>query len=313
MEKSDYSKEAHSFIEEQKINWPLASDNFKALSGVMVRNLNVFGEQIKVQFNPARIVSSAAKIDSKSISERPCFLCSKNSPAEQGRMDIHDKYWLLCNPFPIFTEHFTIPSRIHEAQSIYDHFTEMMELSALLSDYTLFYNGPRCGASAPDHLHFQAVTFGQMPLDIEVNKSLDNSSLPVICKNDKAVLYHYLSDSRSGFAIEAKDIESALSLFHTLYNVLPCEEGETEPKMNVFSYFKGEVWRILVMPRKLHRPRQYFLEDDGKILTSPGAADIGGLFITPRKEDFDKLTSEILEDIYSQVCYNSLEIKSILQ
>lgn len=311
MRRTDYSNVAHYFIEEQKRTWSLASDNFKALAGVLVKTLDVCGETVKVQFNPARMVSSAAKIDSRSISERPCFLCAKNAPPEQERMDIHERYWLLCNPFPIFTEHFTIPSRVHEAQNILGHFTDMMELSALLSDYTLFYNGPRCGASAPDHLHFQAVTYGQMPVDMLVNTCLDDKSLPVMCSKDGAVLYHYVSESRSGFVIESDDKASALSLFHALYDKLPLGDDDVEPKVNIFSYFKGDVWRILVIPRRQHRPRQYFLEGDARILTSPGAADVGGLFITPRKEDFDKLTSGMLEDIYSQVCYKSSETESM--
>lgn len=152
-----------SLLTEQKENWELARTNFAGLKTVRTKSFNFGDFEVKVQFNPARIVSSGAKVDAKTIAERKCFLCTENRPAEQTAVDAGD-YLVLVNPFPIFPEHFTIPRKEHVDQQIKPYFADMLELAEALDDYLIFYNGPRCGASAPDHMHFQAGTKNFLPL-----------------------------------------------------------------------------------------------------------------------------------------------------
>ena len=146
----------HNLLTEQLASWETARNNYAALSGVQVKELNVNGTLYKVQFNPARIVSSGAKVDAKSIKERKCFLCPANLPAVQKGIPFEGHYNILVNPFPIFPRHLTVPETAHVAQRIAPRFGDMLDLARQLTDYTIFYNGPKCGASAPDHAHFQA-------------------------------------------------------------------------------------------------------------------------------------------------------------
>lgn len=155
--------DAAAFITAQRAEWPLAARNFDALDGVEVRSIAMPGMDIKVQFNPARIVSSGAKVDARSLAERPCFLCGKNRPAEQRGIDWRG-YTVLVNPFPIFPRHLTIPAVGHTPQRIQGRVADMLALAAELPGYTVFYNGPRCGASAPDHMHFQAGNSDFLPI-----------------------------------------------------------------------------------------------------------------------------------------------------
>ena len=279
------SAEASALLRQQLGVWPLVAQNFKALEAVHLKQFEWNGLTVKVQFNPARIVSSGAKVDAKSIKARKCFLCPNHLPEEQLRLPFGERYQVLCNPFPIFPEHFTIPSLAHTPQLIVPQLDDFLEVVRSLDRFTLFYNGPRCGASAPDHAHFQAVTFGLMPL-----------------------LHHYL---RNGFILKAKTKEAMRSLFLRIYALLPVPEGEAEPMMNLFGWYREEEWILALIPRKRHRPWQYEAEGADHLLSSPGAADIGGLFITPLAEDFEKINPALLQDVYEQVCWSDQEVMEL--
>lgn len=162
---SDMNQTIHHLLTGQLASWETARNNYAALSGVRVKELNVNGILYKVQFNPARIVSSGAKVDAKSILERKCFLCPANLPPVQKGIPFGGHYNILVNPFPIFPRHLTVPELAHTPQRIATRFTDMLELAEALTDYTIFYNGPKCGASAPDHAHFQAGNKGFMPIE----------------------------------------------------------------------------------------------------------------------------------------------------
>lgn len=296
----------------QRVDWPLAQKNYLALEHIKTKSFNMGGFTIKIQFTPSRIISSGAKIDFKNLSERKCFLCPSNLPEEQEKLAFGTDYSVLCNPYPIFTEHFTIATHKHINQEILSRFGDFLELTRQLDAYTLFYNGPKSGASAPDHAHFQAVSRNIMPLDYEWKSLLDKQGKCLINQKD-GQLYTITNYLRNGFVIKAQTGNGASSLFQTVYHSLEKKDEETEPGMNLFGKYIDNSWVIILIPRKQHRPRQFYLEGEQQILSSPGGADIGGLFITAREEDFNKMTPEIICNIYQQVCYSNEEINEVAQ
>lgn len=303
------SAQASELLIKQRKTWPLAEKNYLALQTVQVKEFDFGHFTIKVQFNPSRIISSGAKIDAKSIRERLCFLCSENLPIEQERLPFGSHYLVLCNPYPILPRHFTIPTREHTRQEIRNRIQDFLELTYRMQPYTLFYNGPKCGASAPDHAHFQAGTRGTMPMDNEIDTYINPENC--IISESNGSLYKLTGYLRNGFIIKAKNSNTAITLFDRVYQALEIPEDEYEPRINLFcTYQKGE-WVLTLIPRRLHRPWQYFAEGEDLFLSSPGGADIGGLFITTRKEDFDKTTKDLLQDIYTQVCLNDKDIEEL--
>ena len=172
------SSQATELLAKQLVTWPLAEKNYKALEAVQVKSFDMGGFSIRAQFNPARIVSTGAKVDARSLKERKCFLCPENLPVEQERLPFGFRHLVLCNPYPIFPQHFTIPTRKHTPQLILPQWNDFLELTRRLAPFTVFYNGPRSGASAPDHAHFQAVTRGIMPLDEEVTQFIRHPYIP---------------------------------------------------------------------------------------------------------------------------------------
>ena len=281
MEDSSISR----FFNRQLEMWEDARHRFRDLKHVEVRQLS---DQLKVQFNPARIVSTGAKIDKHTLGERPCFLCERNRPKEQMTKQIDDHFQLLVNPFPILPVHFTIPATKHQPQSIYRHYGEMHRLLSLHSELMVFYNGPKCGASAPDHLHFQAGTSGVLPLQANWQR-LSRSLTDVISLNDEekiSVLRDFLVPA---FVIISKSEDSDEELFHRLYRSMPMRGDESEPMMNIIAWRKGDEFISVVIPREKHRPDAYFAEGEAQMMVSPGALDMAGLIITPREEDFSKI------------------------
>jgi SpoIID/LytB domain protein len=261
-----------TFFEEQLREWPLAHDNHDALTRVWSRELtsDKLAIPLRVQYNPARIVSTGANIDKASIAARPCFLCAKNRPAEQRAMPLNADFEWLVNPFPILPHHYTIAAKVHRPQRILNAYDAMIQATlALPEEYIVFYNGPKCGASAPDHLHLQAGIFDCQLLTAN---------------------YPYktlLADSKESF--------------RKIYDSLPVTDGEEEPRMNVIAFRKGNHVSLIVIPRRAHRPHCYTAEGDKHYLISPGALDMGGLIVTPRREDYDRLTADKALDILCEV------------
>lgn len=284
MEDSSISR----FFNRQLEVWTDARHRFRDLKHVETRQ---FSDQLKLQWNPARIVSTGAKIDKKTLGERPCFLCDKNRPKEQMSKQIDEKFHLLVNPFPILPVHLTIPARKHQPQLIYKNYGEMHRFISLHSDLMVFYNGPKCGASAPDHLHFQAGTNGILPLQTNWQR-LSRNLTDIISLNDEEKISVVRDFIVPAFVIISKSAESDEALFRRLYKAMPQRGDETEPMMNIISWRKGEEFISVVIPREKHRPEAYFAEGDAQFVVSPGALDMSGLIITPREEDFRKLTEE---------------------
>ena len=304
MEDSSISR----FFNRQMEKWADARHRFRDLKHVETHQLS---DQLKVQWNPARIVSTGAKIDKKTLGDRPCFLCDKNRPKEQISKQIDERFLLLVNPFPILPVHFTIPARKHQPQSIYKNYGEMHRFLSLHSELMVFYNGPKCGASAPDHLHFQAGTSGILPLQANWQR-LSRNLTDIISLNDDekiALIHDFVVPA---FVIISKSEDSDEALFQRLYKSMPVRGDETEPMMNIIAWRKGDEYISVVIPREKHRPEAYFAEGDVQMMVSPGALDMSGLIITPREEDFRKLTEESATAILQECGVSTDKMNSIV-
>ena len=288
------------FFNRQLERWDDARQRFHDLQDVKVRELPIGDFTAKVQFNPARIVSTGAKIDKAAIARRPCFLCEKNRPSVQMSKNVDEKFELLVNPFPILPMHFTIPARRHQPQRILPNYREIHKLLAAYPELMVFYNGPKCGASAPDHMHFQAGTSGILPLQQAWQRLCRN--LEVVCRlddhNDVSVVSDYPVPALL-IRSNAEDTDS--ELFHHVYEALPVHDDDEEPMMNIVAWRDGDSYLSVVIPRRKHRPDCYSATDGTQMLISPGALDMAGLVITPRGEDYATLTADRMKDILREV------------
>ena len=266
----------NQLFKEQLSEWDLAKKNYHALEHVKTKSFILDNKEYKVQFNPARIISSASKVDVQSIRERKCFLCSENLPAEQKVISFKDRYFILVNPYPIFPRHLTIPLMEHTPQLIYPRFGDMLDIAQQLDDYVVFYNGPKCGASAPDHFHFQAGNKGFLPIENDMNR-------------------------RNAISFESDNKEELLESFQQIYDNLPLQPGDSEPMMNILTWYDTTKWGVCIFARKKHRPSCYGVEDENSLLISPGAVDLGGMFITPLEKDFEKITVDNVIHILNEV------------
>jgi hypothetical protein len=301
----------NDLFESQFREWPLARDNYGQLDSVRVRKIPFPGYEIAVQFNPGRIVSSAAKVDAGSIKARPCFLCGENRPPEQRGLPFGSDYIILINPFPIFRRHLTIVNLAHIPQKIEGNFLAMLALAEALPDYVIFYNGPQCGASAPDHLHFQAGNRGFLP----VEKDAVNPGLCSTVVSSWGVELRLWSGYGRGMLTLAGSDPGALNIaFARFFSRFAATQPERqEPMLNILAYCDGERWIIHIIPRRLHRPACYFAAEPERILLSPASVDMGGVFITPREEDYDKITAADINGIFEEVCLSDGEIESLTE
>ena len=301
------------FFDLQLSQWPETQQRYRDLENVQTKELRTGGLTLMAQFNPARIRSTGASITKQALAERPCFLCKENRPKEQLGLPLTPSDWrgnvtplalaveaspswerlegALVNPFPILPMHFTLPTQEHQPQRIKPLFSQMLSLLTKYPELTVFYNGPRCGASAPDHAHLQAGTTGVLPLQKEWTKLTKN--LKIIAQPDDDTLMAYMTDYPcTAIVICSKTTQTSEKLFMQLYDSLPVIDGDEEPMMNVLSWCDNGSFLTVVFPRQKHRPDCYYAEGDEQLLVSPGAIDMAGLLITPREEDFRKLDAE---------------------
>ncbi len=299
----DYGTASLKLFEQQNQTWTQLIEGYASLSSVQTKEFYFDGYKIKVQFNPGRIVSSSAKVDPKSINERKCFLCIPNLPPEQRAINYKDDYLILCNPFPIFPRHLTIPHVEHKAQTIKESFDVLLSLSRETSKhFTVFYNGPKCGASAPDHLHFQAGSKYFMPIDNDFH-SIKNEYGNTLFESDKLIIEAIDDGLRRFFSFESNESNLIVSSFNLLYNILLSyyEEGE-EPMMNILAFYEDEFgWRVLLFPRKKHRSSHYFAEEEKHYLISAAAVDLGGVIITPLEKDFERINERVIREIFDEI------------
>jgi ATP adenylyltransferase/5',5'''-P-1,P-4-tetraphosphate phosphorylase II len=295
---TNINQQIKSLFTEQTANWAQAQKSYSDLDRVQIKSFNFGDFEIKVQFNPARIISSGAKMDAKSIAERKCFLCTENRPAGQNFVEAGD-YLILVNPFPIFPEHFTIPRRDHVDQQILPYFTDMLQLAEAMDDFLVFYNGPKCGASAPDHMHFQAGTKDFLPL-VNDYKRLKETHAEVLVESASFQLSKLNNYLRTVYCIESIDIDSARDSFEKLYSFFQTED-DVEPMMNIVCTFEAGKWFTFVLPRKAFRPWQYTAKGDRQLMVSPATVEMCGIFITPIKSHFERITREDVINILEQV------------
>ena len=291
--KVDMGDALQRFFNRQLERWDAVRKRYAELANVKVKEL----DELKVQYNPARIVSTGANIDQAALKMRRCFLCKENRPEEQFskqiKIDKDTTYELLVNPFPILPEHFTIPLTEHEPQSIYRHFGSIRQLLRRYSRIMVFYNGPLCGASAPDHMHFQAGTSGIVPIQTAW-KRLKNT-MQVVLDNDDGEKLALLTDYVCPvFAIITTNAKTEEAYFQRLYRAM--DNGKGEPMMNIVAWKQDSDYITLVFPRSKHRPAAY-----PNPMVSPGALDMSGLIITPKEEDFNAMTAEQAMSILQEV------------
>ncbi|MBR5051829.1 MAG: DUF4922 domain-containing protein [Bacteroidaceae bacterium] len=324
--------EIEDFFKKELEEWPEAAERYKALEeGVQTKELQLGEVILATQWNPARIVSTGASIDKKTISERPCFLCDNNRPKEQHKLMTEKHYQILVNPYPILPQHFTIPMRRHTPQSIYGSFGTLRKMAWDMPKHIVFYNGPLCGASCPDHMHLQAGSRGVVPLERDwtmYEKGL-RKLYPLTGEQAASMEEAGNVGSRCGlyllegyacpvFVIRSMPTESDSLLCQRVYKALPIVGDESEPRLNIVCWRQeGTSSRpdeivTLIFPRSKHRPDCYYAKGDEQLLVSPGALDMCGLFITPREQDFKALTAEKAQAILQEVTLSEEELKPII-
>ena len=300
------------FFNRQLQTWHDVRKRYRDLQQVETRELVTDTITLQVQWNPARIGSTGAKIDAKSIAERPCFLCAKNRPQEQMHRVIDGKYELLVNPFPILPIHFTLPTVKHQPQRILPMFGEMLKLAESNTAITLLYNGPHCGASAPDHAHLQAVSSGILPLQ-QAWQRLSRNLVEVVKDEEDNGIWQVADYPAAAFVIRSYQKNVGERLFRRIYDALPPAEDQTEPMMNIIMWQSDGALLSVVLPRRKHRPACYTATGDAQYIISPGAVDMGGLIITPREQDFRRVTPELILDIYRELSLTPEQMQEVVE
>ena len=302
------SRPFSKFIGDQLSVWPLAAANFRTLKTAQTRTVAVNGLEAQLQCNPERIISAVAPTDAASVAARPCFLCPENRPPEQFHVKFEGRkgrsYNVQVNPYPVFPDHLVLARDVHEPQSIWRCYVDMLDFARKYPDYTIFYNGPASGASAPDHMHFQACPRALMPLERAADRALETpESLEFLTRVQEAQVYRFPVFARGIFLLRARTVKSLAKLFYRVLDSAPVPEGEKEPRFNLITWASGAELRSLLVFRTVHRSRHYFLpaEDPDHLTMSPGCADMGGWFIVPRPEDYAKLDTRLLEEMVREV------------
>lgn len=307
------------FIENQLAKWQTARTNHEALNQIETRRFELAGNTITVQFNPARAVSTCAKVDKSSIEARKCFLCPENKPNEQDEIiiSLDEPFSLRINPYPILPGHLTISSLKHQDQVLADKTIRQLpgKLISWLeeyfaSGYVLFYNGAKCGASAPDHFHFQAVKQSDVPVIQQWERLMETAVREKEIKTENGNTYSSFQITSYICPIQVFICNHSADILPEMINQylesLPLHEGESEPRYNLFAWQdKQRGFTMAYFPREEHRPACYTATGGEQLLVSPGALDMAGLLVTPRKEDFDRITESDITQIYKEVAYHN--------
>ena len=299
--RDNYSIQAEALIRQQTETWPMLRDAIAELALAKHKEFSVKGTKVLAQFNPARMVSTSAKVDAATIKQRPCFLCADNLPPEEKGIAFGRRLVILCNPFPVLHNHLVITARDHTPQAIDGNFAVMLDLArALGEDWFVLYNGPRCGASAPDHLHFQACARGDVLLFDDFGDILRRDSDDL------------LETTRFGYRINlyafgSVDQRETIDQFEqAMEHLKQVTYSGGEPMMNLIVTYQAGKWTVFLMPRGKHRPASYHAEGDAKLTVSPAAIDLAGVMVVPQPDHFERITAEDLEHIYAEVTLDSM-------
>jgi hypothetical protein len=299
-------------MEQQKLDWPQLTEGYAALESVRIREIVCSNYNVSVQFNPNRIRSTGADLDAKTIQERQCFLCLEHLPEPQKGILYRDEFLLLCNPVPIFARHLTFSTIHHIPQELVSSLSVLLNLTRDLNpDFTVFYNGPKSGASAPDHLHFQVSPRRAIPIECDAVDMRRRKRLYYKDHVAGCVLMNY---GRTALIVESTD---KVRLLEFLKNILVAWKkvlGSTEePKMNILCSYQEDLWRLIILPRRKHRPDIYFLEGNDRVLISPAAVDLGGLVVTPLEKDYLRADAKLIESIFAEVTEPPELIEKLLE
>lgn len=288
-----------ALISQQEDTWPLLRDGLQRLSEVRFKEFSINGSRVLAQNNPQRIVSTAAQVDTESIKNRPCFLCIHNLPREEKGINFADDFIVLCNPFPVLRDHLVISAMEHRPQVIDGNFGIFLDLARDLGPgWMALYNGPKCGASAPDHLHFQACSIELLPIFSEIERW----ERRVVSKNNQVEVFTLRNYRINQLIARGKSRDDLISWFESaLSRLARFLQVREEPMINLIAYSDQEKWTIILFPRSTHRPSCYFAEGDARLMISPAAIDLAGVVVVPRDEDFKRITAGDLERIYSEV------------
>lgn len=307
------------FVKDQLSVWPLAAENYRSLKKAGSKVLSIGGLPVTVQLNPCRRISSEASLDKESINRRPCFLCPENRPAEQTNMEFEGRkgrrYRVTLNPYPIFPSHLVISSFEHTPQSIWHRYQDLLDFVRENNEYLGFYNGPESGASAPDHMHFQACPQGLTPLQNRVDELLaagDDKTLDYLTNVKEARLFHLNEYARGVFVLCGATAKSTAKLFYRLLDCAPVPDGSSEPKMNIIAWCHEGEYRTAVIFRERHRPHNYSSSGADHLAMSPGCADLAGVYVTTREEDFGKLDAGLLSQVVREVAASEETEKEII-
>ncbi len=292
------------FIKDQLSVWPLAAGNFRTVKRAKTKPLDLGIPGCAVQLNPCRIASTTADVRAEAIAARPCFLCTEHRPPEQFHLPFAGRksrsYHIQVNPYPVFPEHLVIARDNHIPQAIWHHLPDMLDFVRQYPSFTVFYNGPKSGASAPDHLHFQACPRKCLPLVCAADAFIGDAPAPLVRLKD-ASLYHLTGYTTGVFVLNARTSKSLTKLFYRLLECSPKQEGEGEPRFNAYCWFAEGEYRACVVMRSEKRSHHYTAEGEDHLTISPGAVDMAGVFITPFKEDFEKVTTAQVREILAEV------------
>ncbi|SEM54422.1 protein of unknown function [Syntrophus gentianae] len=287
-------------LSRQKGNWPKLKAGYDAVADSLFRTIDCGGFSVVLQFNPQRIVSSGARVDPASISARPCFLCPANLPEAQQGILYRRHFLVLCNPFPIFPQHYTISDLNHSPQSLEEHLDIFLLLARdLAPSLAVFYNGPRCGASAPDHLHFQACPAGSLPIEGQLD---DGRPVLPVATYRSARISRVKDLGRAVLAIEVSDAADLIDAIKKILTVMKDNVfPDKEPMLNLHGSFHEGKWRVLLFPRRKGRPDLYDREEAERVLISPASVEMGGLLVAPVERDFRRLNPDLVRHIYREV------------
>jgi hypothetical protein len=284
--------------------WPDLAEAHHALEKLWCRRIDCEGFSVLVQHNPRRIVSTGSSTDPESLSRRPCFLCPPNLPMAQRALQYRKNYLVLCNPVPIFREHFTIATTAHSPQAIEDHIAEFLCLAKdMMPRFILFYNGPRCGASAPDHFHFQAVSAGILPIEQDMSRP---DLRKHVWGNHGANLFRIKRLGREVWVLEGRDSQAIDAMLHRILDSMkrymtPGDDPVDEPMMNIIGIRDEGMWKVIIFPRRKHRPTAFYREDETRLVLTPAAVEMGGLLIAPVEQDYHRIDEKMIREIYEEV------------
>ncbi|MEW6209507.1 MAG: DUF4922 domain-containing protein [Acidobacteriota bacterium] len=305
---------AKALIEHQKQTWPLLAEGYCSLEAIETKTFQVLESRIVVQHNPGRRRSTAARVDRASVEARRCFLCSESLPAEEKGIAYGDLV-ILCNPFPVLADHLSIVDRRHSEQKIAGNVERLLSLTRDLgSDFFVIYNGPQCGASAPDHLHFQACSRKLLPIENDLGADEPSVEDCAICAESRNNFELFtLSDCARSVVVFRGNRGETLAAW--IYKILAALAGDfgTEPMINIVATHDRAGWTVYLFPRARHRPYCFYAEGEEQLMISPGAIDMAGVIVVPERDHFERITSEKLEEIFVEVSRSVEEVDFVVE